>query len=182
MSRKKVGFYAGTFNPVHEGHLAFCLEAIRVCSLDTVIISPEKLPRGKNNIPDVGKRLAALQNTVANLPVKNGLIKTALLHSDQFTISKTMPEIRGLCGDAEITLLLGSDVAANLIYWDKLNEILGDMHFAIGLRHGSGPEEIDQKMRDINLAHNQPVRYSIITTNYPLLSSTSIRATEGRKD
>jgi nicotinate-nucleotide adenylyltransferase len=42
-----IGIYAGTFDPVHDGHIAFAKAAISKANLDKVVIVAEKEPYRK---------------------------------------------------------------------------------------------------------------------------------------
>ncbi len=179
MERKvkpKIGVFSGTFDPVHEGHLSFCLEAIRQCGLDKVVIIPERSPRSKPGASDVTKRLSALEHAISLLPVKPGVITAALLSSDKATVRETMPELRQLCGNSDITLLIGSDVAANLAHWDNLGKVLDDVHFAIGLRGDTKAANIRDEMESIKRQYGKDVHYTIVQSPYAHLSSSAIRA------
>ncbi len=61
---KKVGILAGTFDPIHIGHIAFALRAIEKAQLDKVILLPEREPRRKRNVTDFNHRLSMLKLSV----------------------------------------------------------------------------------------------------------------------
>jgi nicotinate-nucleotide adenylyltransferase len=54
---KKIGIFAGTFDPIHEGHVAFAQAVLADLSLDKIYFLPERQPRRKTN---VGKILGSL--------------------------------------------------------------------------------------------------------------------------
>jgi nicotinate-nucleotide adenylyltransferase len=43
----KIGIYAGTFDPIHNGHIEFAQAAIRDTELERVIVIAEKEPYRK---------------------------------------------------------------------------------------------------------------------------------------
>ena len=43
----KIGIYAGTFDPIHLGHINFAISAVRTTDLDKVVIVAEKNPYRK---------------------------------------------------------------------------------------------------------------------------------------
>ncbi|HUC90187.1 MAG TPA: nicotinate-nicotinamide nucleotide adenylyltransferase [Patescibacteria group bacterium] len=177
-SKPKVGIYSGTFDPVHDGHLAFCLRAIAQCGLDKILIIPEKYPRHKPKATNVLHRFKILEQAISELPIKPGMVSAKLLSSDRFTIRQTMPELRQICKNASITLLLGSDVALNLHQWDDLHEIISDVSFAIGLRRGAKTTNIETTMEKLASFHGIPIGYTIIRSPYAHLSSSQIRSTD----
>jgi nicotinate-nucleotide adenylyltransferase len=57
---KGVGVFAGSFDPVHEGHLTFALQAAVEGELERVCFLPETRPPRKSDITDVAHRVAML--------------------------------------------------------------------------------------------------------------------------
>lgn len=123
----KVGILAGTFDPVHNGHLNFALNSLASKKLDKVIFLPERTPRRKRAVTDYKHRLEMLQ--IALKPHK----KLALLDlpERQFTVEKSLPKIRKKLKNPELYFLFGSDVAIDIAKWpgaEKLGNVI------IGLR------------------------------------------------
>ena len=49
----RIGIYAGTFDPVHAGHVAFALQSLEAAKLDRVYFLPERRPRGKRQVKNI---------------------------------------------------------------------------------------------------------------------------------
>src|SRR4051812_40769392 len=64
LKSKRIGIYAGTFNPVHTGHVAFALQAVKEANLDEVYFVPERQPRGKAGVEHFGHRVAMLKRAL----------------------------------------------------------------------------------------------------------------------
>ncbi|MCA9332160.1 adenylyltransferase/cytidyltransferase family protein, partial [Candidatus Saccharibacteria bacterium] len=47
---KKVGIYAGSFDPIHKGHIALAEQAIQQCGQDKVFFMVEPRPRRKQGV------------------------------------------------------------------------------------------------------------------------------------
>lgn len=124
----RVGVYAGTFDPVHEGHILFALVAAKVAGLERVVFVPEPNPRFKTNVSGLKDRLAMLELAMSNYPN----LGVAQLADVQFTVSKTLPQLRRLYG--EIALLLGSDVAKTICHWPDKAQLFATTELVIGLR------------------------------------------------
>lgn len=168
-----VGIYSGTFDPVHNGHIAFCLEALKVCGLDKVWLLPEPKPRGKQHVSDFAHRKAMLQLAILGQPK----LEIVTPQTNQFTIEQTLPELQRLAGTTELTMLIGSDVVRTLTYrWPGLSMLLGTVSFAIASRAGDTKEEIESILA--NLGH--PVRYQWITTPYSHAASSRARREGGQ--
>jgi nicotinate-nucleotide adenylyltransferase len=164
-----VGIYSGTFDPVHEGHLDFCLEAIKSCELDVVYMIPEANPRGKANAADLSERIDWLQEATKNYP----FIKVMRLESERFTVGETLPELRQLFGDVKMKLLIGSDVARNLYLWEDLPVLLNDVSLVVGVRGKDTADDVEVMMR--RAGERNSVKYEVVKTRYPHVSSTKIR-------
>ncbi len=160
----KIGIFPGTFDPLHRGHIEFALAAARDCGLDEVIFLPEHSPRRKTGTSPLNQRISQIEEQIKNHP---GL-RVARLKSKQFTVAKTLPELR-LLGGNQMTLLVGSDVAANLHFWPGLDELLNEMNLAVGLRGEQTAEEIEQLIAGLG------AEYRVIETEHKDVSSSQIR-------
>jgi nicotinate-nucleotide adenylyltransferase len=125
----KIGLYAGTFDPVHDGHIAFARAALDTCALDEVIFLPEPQPRGKQGVTPIAKRVDMLRLAVA----KHDGMDVHMLPDAQFTVAITLPKLRAMFGN-DITLLVGSDVARGLPHWPGAKDLLATVHIAVGMR------------------------------------------------
>lgn len=168
----RVGIYPGTFDPIHMGHLAFAREALRVCELDKVIFLPEPKPRGKNDVTDISHRIALIEQTILDL---TGFRILSLL-SEQFTVKETLPELRNVLRDTQLTFLLGSDIVRTFQYrWEGLEVLFNEVSFAIGLRTDDDPEEITEIMKVLAQEYNTTINYVLIDTAYADVASSKIR-------
>ncbi|HSX17269.1 MAG TPA: nicotinate-nicotinamide nucleotide adenylyltransferase [Patescibacteria group bacterium] len=167
----RVGIFSGTFDPVHKGHIAFALEAAKVSGLDRVVLLPEQNPRGKHSVSGHASRVALLQQAVAEHP----LLDVITVSSPQFTVDDTLPELQQLFNNAELTFLLGSDVARSLGHWHNLPALLQAVSFVVGMRQGDDQAEIEAAMERVAATHGLPVRYRIIQSPHAALASTHIR-------
>lgn len=159
-----IGIFPGTFDPAHEGHIAFALAAGRGGGLDRVIFLPEHSPRGKTGVSPLPQRLSQIKQLVEKHPS----LEVAALDSRQFTVAETLPELRRLFA-GELTLLIGSDVAHTLHLWPNLGALLDEMKLAVGLRGEHTANEIEQLIVKLG------AEYSIIQTPHRNVSSSQIR-------
>jgi nicotinate-nucleotide adenylyltransferase len=168
----KVGIYAGTFDPVHAGHVAFALAALRDCGLDEVVFLPERSPRHKQNVAHVARRVEALETATASL---RGL-RVVELPTEQFTVRGTLPELRSMFPNAELTVLVGSDVVRrSLPHWPDLAALLHEVSLAVGLRGVDTQGDVAGVMNLLAATHDTPVRYGCVRTRHAHVASTHIR-------
>lgn len=170
---RRIGIYPGTFDPIHQGHIAFAQEAMRVCGLNEVIFLPERRPRGKEDaVTDIHHRIALIERateTIADLRVLR-------LTSKRFTVDETLPELRAAFPEATLTMLIGSDIVQTFPYrWEGLSTLLGEVSLAIGMRAGDTPEEVTAIIGEVERGSARPVAYTCISTPEVATSSSSIR-------
>lgn len=168
---RSIGIFSGTFNPVHDGHIAFALKALEACHLDTVIFLPENSPRHKTELPDVEVRAARLRQAVSEWSNLDVLV----LDQVRFTVRETLPELHRLFNDANFTLLLGSDVAHGLADWPDIGDLVDEMAFAIGLRKSDTTEECEDVRHRIESTTGTSVKVTYVQTDFSHLSSTQLR-------
>src|SRR3954451_17379308 len=103
---QRIGIFAGSFDPIHKGHIAFALKAAESAELDEVYFLPEQRPRGKEGITHISHRLAMLE-LAARAHAKLGVID---LPDKQFWMSKAWPRLRQRFPGDKLFLLMGVDV------------------------------------------------------------------------
>jgi nicotinate-nucleotide adenylyltransferase len=162
----KIGIFSGTFDPVHDGHIAFALGAQQAAGLDRVILLPERCPRGKADCTPLTHRAAMLELAVRPHPQ----LAVLQVQSEQFLVARTLPELRALFLHDELFLLLGSDVAKGLPYWPSLSALLDEMQLIIGVR---GRDE--QGALTALLAAVPGVRNIFTPSPQPHATSSSVR-------
>jgi nicotinate (nicotinamide) nucleotide adenylyltransferase len=138
---KKIGILAGTFDPVHKGHIAFALQAAKVAGLERVYLLPERTPRIKKNVTEFAHRSAMLRLAVRD----HEELEVLELPEPKFTISVTLPKLRAEFAPAQVVFLLGSDVAANLGNWPGLSPLI------IGLRRRDKKADIQKQLGQLKI-------------------------------
>lgn len=167
---KKVGIFSGTFDPVHEGHISFALEALKVGRLDKVFFLVEPSPRRKQGVKAFQHRVNMVRLAIEDEP-RLGLI---ILEQARFTVPETMPILKNRFKGAKLCLLLGEDVIYNLASWPHANKLIEDVHFIIGTRHSE--KNLHDHLQAIEQAKGKALNHSIFKTEQPKLSSTTVRA------
>jgi nicotinate-nucleotide adenylyltransferase len=127
-----VGIFAGTFDPVHNGHVAFALSAIETSGLDTVVFLPERQPRGKRWVTPLTHRVAMLRLIVRAQP----RFAVLVLPDTSFTVAHTLPRLQSRYSGHDLALLVGSDVAQRLPTWADADVLFAAARIIIGQRHG----------------------------------------------
>lgn len=171
---QKIGIFAGTFDPIHKGHIAFAQAAIHQCGLEKVYFLPEQHPRTKQDVTPIDRRIDYIRQSIRHTP------ELGLLHpqEDQFTVDKTLPRLQSLFHYVHITLLIGSDIACtSLAHWHNLPILLSSVDFIIGMRAHTSQKEIELALQTISKKHTVDFRYTILASPHAHVSSSKIRAT-----
>jgi len=126
----RIGIFAGTFDPVHSGHVSFALQARETAGLDEVCFVPERQPRDKPGVEHFGHRVAMLRQAIK--PYDN--FSLLELVDRQFTVRRTLPGLKQLYGDAKLVLVMGSDTFHGIRHWSHVSELLKSVEFVVGVR------------------------------------------------
>jgi nicotinate-nucleotide adenylyltransferase len=170
MTRKKVAVYTGTFDPIHDGHIAFMQSALQQLELECIVLIPEKTPRGKQNVSPINHRIA-----MAKLATKGMPVVVQKLNADTARFS----DIKSLVGAAvyDLHLMIGSDVALTLKTWPELGTIAKNMKFIIGIRSNDEAARMHTLMAHLEV---NPDRYTCIQTTAAHSSSSQVRSGQAR--
>jgi len=120
----KIGIYGGTFNPPHLGHMAAAQTAVSVLKLDKLILIPAATPPHKElpvGAPTPRERLVMTELMADNLNLP-GIVEVSALELERegksYT-SDTLAALHDQYPDAELWLLVGTDMFLTLQYWHE---------------------------------------------------------------
>jgi nicotinate-nucleotide adenylyltransferase len=140
---KRIGIYAGVFDPVHAGHIAFALQSISHAELDKVYFMPERRPRHKQGVEHFGHRVAMLKR--ASKP--HNKLDVIELEDISFSMERTLPKLQKRFSGKQLVFLFGSDAAQQLPGWPKAGNLLKASELVVGVRKDSSPEHIRQDIQ-----------------------------------
>ena len=173
MSSKRIGIFAGTFDPIHKGHVAFALDALKH-GLDKVYFLVEPRPRRKQGVHAQEHRVAMAQLAAKNHP---GL---GVIHLNQakFTSHETLPILKARFADSELVLLFGDDVMAHMIdhltEWPHVEALAESASLLIAARHHN-VTELAERLKDLR-RYGVSFNFEFIEGKYEFQSSSQIRA------
>lgn len=125
----KIGIYGGTFNPPHLGHQAAAETAVKVLGLDKLILIPAAVPPHKampEHSPANHHRLE-MTRKMADAMNMAGVVEVSDMEMNREGKSYTADTLRAVkeqYPDAELWLLMGTDMFLTLHLWYKPEEIL----------------------------------------------------------
>lgn len=128
--RQRIGIFAGTFNPIHSGHISFALQALEAAGLDKIYFMPERRPRHKTNVEHYGHRVAMIRRALQPHP------RLEVLETDDvsFTVNRTLPRLKTQLAGSELIFLVGSDVAPHIPDWPGGSKLLAEHELIVGRR------------------------------------------------
>jgi nicotinate-nucleotide adenylyltransferase len=164
----RAGIYAGTFDPVHSGHVAFALQALQAASLDKIYFLPERRPRGKQRVEHFGHRVGMLERALKPHPQ----LEVLELVNASFSVGSTLPLLRQKFNDSQLVFLFGSDVVPGLVSWPDSSRFLKDAELVIAMRSRDNRENLH---KIIESWPSQPKSVTIFDSYAPDISSRVVR-------
>lgn len=166
--KQRIGIYAGTFDPVHTGHLTFALQAIEAAQLDMVYFMPERRPRNKEQVEHFAHRVGMLNRALKPHP-HCGVLE---LVDVNFSVERTLPELKGQFKDDRLVFLFGSDVVSHIADWPRVDQLLKSSELVIGLRN---QDERAATHKTVEGWKMQPKAVTIFESFAPDVSSGKVR-------
>jgi len=169
---RRVGIYPGSFDPVHEGHIAFAEAALLTGELEEVVFLPERMPRGKPQVSSLAVRLHALREKTT----QSAQLRVISLPMERFTVTDTLAVLQSKFEGARIALLVGSDIVHTFQHrWPGLGKLLHAADLIIGLRDKDAAEDIEKLMASLEVKYGCKITYSILVTPHAHVASSKIR-------
>jgi nicotinate-nucleotide adenylyltransferase len=166
-----IGILGGTFDPVHNGHLAAARQLRDVADLTQVWLIPNARPPHRTEAPVAGAddRMRMVELAVAGQP---GLLPSRI-EVDRGGVSYTIDTIRQLGArfpGPRFALLLGSDAALKIRSWREAPALLDAASFVIFNR----PETTlaPQSLHELGFA---PARTRIVHLDTPPIAAHQVR-------
>jgi nicotinate-nucleotide adenylyltransferase len=138
MAGERIGVFGGTFDPPHVGHLVTAVNVRHALGLDRVLLVVANDPWQKQarQVSPAGDRLAMVEAAVGDV---DGLEASAI-EIDRGGISytaDTLTAIRAGGPERELFLVLGSDAAAGLPSWTRVDDVRRQAAVVVVTRPGA---------------------------------------------
>ncbi len=174
----RIGIFGGTFNPPHNGHVTLARAAAEQLALDRLLIMPACVPPHKplpdRVTPQQRYAMAALMAAPVGRCAQASDIE--LHRTGKSYTSDTLQTLHEQYPDAELWLLMGSDMFLSLHTWHEPEVICALAHIAAFSRV---EEDIRAAMERQKQTLEQQYRAEVALLNNPQLielSSTDVRA------
>lgn len=137
---ERIGIYGGTFNPPHAGHIQAAKQAVTALNLDKLVIVPTSIAPHKaipEHSPTPRQRLEMLRIAAADCP-KAEVSDIELNRGGISYTFQTVSELKERYPDAELILLMGSDMFLCFDQWKQPDDILKNVELGVFYRGSKG--------------------------------------------
>ena len=137
LKKKSIGFFGGTFNPIHLGHLIAAEYAKEFSSLDTVYFIPTGTPSHKEKVANISPmhRVQMVRLAIQTNPSFSLLLHDVQRDCPTFTIDTLVELSREFPREEyQYFFIVGSDAILTLPFWKSPQKILEYTEFLVGRR------------------------------------------------
>ena len=166
---KRIGVFAGTFDPVHIGHLAFAQAALDA-GLEKVWFLVEPRPRRKQGVHALEHRQAMVDLAIADNPRFGSII----IDQPRFTAHQTLPLLEARFKGFRIVLLFGNDVVGHMAGWPHITDLMQSVDLLVAAREAD-ESKIVNNMKYLEKARGLHINYQVIHTDAFAVSSSKLR-------
>jgi len=150
----KIGLLGGTFDPVHNGHLAVAKHVQRALGLDSILFIPASLPPHKAghadgmDISSFNHRYAMLEGATAEFGpfIVSGI--EAKRSAPSYSIDTINILASGLEEPAELFFIIGVDAFLEIDTWKRFEELPGFVNFVVISRPNYSPDKVGEVIRN----------------------------------
>lgn len=180
MTRQRIGLFGGSFDPVHDGHLALATSALEHLKLDAVRWVPAGQPWQKADRPLTAGEHRAAMVRLAILGQQRFAIDETELRRDgpSYTID-TLDVLHRAMPAAELVLVIGADQYARLHTWYEWRALLSRVTLAVAIRDGGsirGSPEVQAAWHRVEPLPMPPVAISSTQVRERVARGEDIRA------
>jgi len=136
---ERIGVFGGTFDPIHVGHLAAAVNVHHSLALDRLLLVVANVPWqkiGSRTVSAADDRLAMVEAAVDGIPGLEACSIELERGGPSYT-ADTLAELQERHREAELYLVVGSDVAPWLDTWERIDEVRSRCVLVVVTRPGS---------------------------------------------
>lgn len=172
---ERIGIFGGTFNPPHLGHIQAAKQAMETLNLTKILFIPDRIAPHKVLPPDSPSpedRLAMLEIATNQEPGMEASDLELKREGVSYTVD-TLAALKEMYPEAELTLLMGTDMFLGFFKWRESGKILKMASLGVFYRGEKGEKAaVDEKCQEITALGGQ-VR--LVKNAVVPISSTQMR-------
>ena len=170
---ERIGIFGGSFDPPHIGHMHAAKQAMQMLGLDRLLLIPANAaPHKQGSFAPASHRLQMLRLAAQNLPGAEISDMELQRNGPSFTF-ETVQQVRAMYPDAELFLLMGSDMFLTFQEWRNPETILENASLAVFYRGDKGEKGKVAEQKAVFEATGHSVR--LVEQNAVPISSTQMR-------
>ncbi|HDR9201291.1 nicotinate-nucleotide adenylyltransferase [Burkholderia vietnamiensis] len=186
---QRIGLLGGTFDPIHDGHLALARRFADVLQLTELVLLPAGQPYQKRDVSAAEHRLAMTRAAAGSLALPGVAVTVAtdeIEHAGPTYTVETLARWRERIGpDASLSLLIGADQLVRLDTWRDWRKLFDYAHvcastrpgFDLGAASADVAREIARRRADAGQLKATPSGRLLIDTTLAFdIAATDIRA------
>lgn len=147
---KRFGFFGGTFDPIHFGHINLAINILEKRQLDHIFFSPANFSpekEGKLQVAPKKARKEMTQLAIQGIPQFSLLELELEREGPSYTID-TIRQLIALHPGAQFHLILGEDILEGLPLWKEVEELLNLAPPLMGSRPGAKIPKLPLPIRE----------------------------------
>ena len=165
----KIGLFGGTFDPIHNAHIAVAHEAMEEFSLDRIILIPAGEPPHKLKKDKSGKSLRLAMTELAVENIENFSVSDYEINLDMPCYSvNTVKHFRKLYPGDELYFIIGADSFRDMPTWWRYRELTELCAFIVisrpGIPEGTLLGEFDGDERPPRVFYSRDIKMDISST------------------
>ena len=131
--KKKAGFFGGTFDPVHLGHINLAIEIFEKLKLDKILFCPANISPLKTSFPKASceDRYNMLKEATKDF---SKIFEVLDLEIKRQSPSYTIDSLNELKKDYELRLIVSEEILDNFHLWKDFEKILKIAPPVVGCR------------------------------------------------
>jgi nicotinate-nucleotide adenylyltransferase len=187
---RKTGLLGGTFDPIHNGHLALAEAAGKLCNLSEIVLIPAAVPPHKQYraITPFSHRVAMMKMAIAGKTDLHISSIEQILPKPSYSIDTIEYLKLHSVGDVEFYFITGADAFLDIQSWKQYRNVLENCNFIVFTRSGNKNKKLYKFFEHLEYYKNDTAWYNKKHQKYiytpihslPDVSSSEIRTLVGK--
>ena len=172
-----LGVLGGTFDPIHNGHIAAAAAAAHALTLDAITLVPSRIPPHRQDPvgASADHRFAMAALVAAERPGWTASRLELDREGPSYTYD-TLTELRRKSPGTQIFFILGADAFAEIATWSRYPAVLDVANFLVVSRPGVTLNSLHERVPSaFSLRPSANTRVILVEANTPDVSATDIR-------
>ena len=176
--RQKIVLFGGSFDPIHNGHLAVAADAFKQLDADRLILVPARRSPHKTRDPFASDQARLTMIHLAIEGYESFEVSDCELRRSgpSYTLDTVLFFRQSVGCEAEIFWLVGADAVHDLHRWYRIDDLLTQCRVCVMYRGGMPKPQLAHQIGTLGAARVAQLEKDILATPQITTSSTDIRA------